>query len=373
MSSSSVSSSSSVGSDVLRRRAAAAAAATGPHVDPAGSTVLVHGSFDGEASDFLDNYELDAEGGDEYTLSQKMAHYCGGAITQEHWAACKAVLCFHAGCATSKLSQMTKVVKEAAMLELYLASVARLDPLVFCEGARTFFCRSFRKKDEPVTAEHLYRYYLDSRRTMRNVILPVFPKDLVSLKSGKGFHESCNEVYAIAYRQEMAKLNTKGVPKFTADALKTMQPPPLWEFSKLPWYLGLAVKIFRRDPQLAPNVGDVICDPANIPLSRAAMKRKKQMEDHHPVSATSSNINKRRSTSASHSNIGKERRYVPACCDHAAFLLLTSFSIFDPAGFFQRQEKKKMLATITDRRWLRLHRRQQSLLMRRNNCCGRRS
>jgi hypothetical protein len=312
---SSASSSSSVGSDVLRRRVAAAAAATaGPPVDPPVGTVLVHGTVNGDQDSlFLDNYERDAEGGDEYTLSQKMAHYCGGAITQDHWAACKAVLCFHAGCATSKLSQMTKLLKEAAMLELYLSSVDRLDPLVFCEKARTFFCRSFRKKDEPVTAEHLYRYYLDSRRTMRNVILPVFPKDLVSLKSGKGFHESCSEVYATAYRQEMAKINAKGVPKYTPDVLKTMQPPPLWEFSKLPWYLGLAVKIFRRDPQLAPNVGDVMCDPANIPISRAAMKRKKQMEDHHPISSTGSN---KRSTSysasVSHSSsIGKERRYEP--------------------------------------------------------------
>jgi hypothetical protein len=33
---------------------------------------------------------------------------------------------------------MTKLLKEAAMLELYLSSVDRLDPLVFCEKARTF-------------------------------------------------------------------------------------------------------------------------------------------------------------------------------------------------------------------------------------------
>jgi hypothetical protein len=68
-----------------------------------------------------------------------MANYCGGAITQDHRAACKAVLCFLGGCATSKLSQMTKLVlKEAAVLELYVSSVDQLDPLVFCEKARTF-------------------------------------------------------------------------------------------------------------------------------------------------------------------------------------------------------------------------------------------
>ena len=192
------------------------------------------------------------------------------------------------------------------------------------------FCRSFRKKDEPVTAEHLYRYYLDSRRTMRTVILPVFPKDFVSLKSGKGFHESCSEVYATAHRQEMAKINAKGVPKYTSDVLKTMQPPPLWEFSKLPWYLGLAVKIFRRNPQLAPNVGDVICDLANIPISRAAMKRKNQMEGHHPISFTGSNKRSTSySTSVSHlSSIGKERRYKPTF-----FFVLPHFLPVSPLSF----------------------------------------
>ena len=45
---------------------------------------------------FLDNYELDAEGNDEHSLSRKMVHYCGGEITQEHWLACKEVIVFYA-------------------------------------------------------------------------------------------------------------------------------------------------------------------------------------------------------------------------------------------------------------------------------------
>jgi hypothetical protein len=59
-----------------------------------------------------------------------------------------------------------------------------------------------------------------------------------------------------------------------------MHPPPLWEFLKLPWCLvGLAVKIFRRDPHLSPNVADVVNDISTVPVSRAAMKRQKQMEN----------------------------------------------------------------------------------------------
>jgi ribose 5-phosphate isomerase len=42
--------------------------------------------------EFLDNYDLDVDGGDEYTLDHKMVHYCGGVITQSHWIACKARL-----------------------------------------------------------------------------------------------------------------------------------------------------------------------------------------------------------------------------------------------------------------------------------------
>ena len=78
---------------------------------------------------FVDNYSLDADDGGEYTLCQKMVHYCGGHIAVEHLAACKAVLVFQAGCSISKLSSMTKVVKEAAMMELYNASIAALDEI----------------------------------------------------------------------------------------------------------------------------------------------------------------------------------------------------------------------------------------------------
>jgi hypothetical protein len=55
------------------------------------------------------------------------------------------------------MTTMTKVLIEAAMLELYLVSIHRLDPRVFCDGSRAFFKRSFRKKEEQVSPEHLYR------------------------------------------------------------------------------------------------------------------------------------------------------------------------------------------------------------------------
>ncbi len=179
------------------------------------------------------------------------------------------------------------------MLELYLVSINRLDPRVFCNGSRAFFTRSFGKKEEQVSSEHLYHYFLDSRCTMQNIIIPVFPKNLVSMKSGKGFHESCNEVYATAYTQELLKLNIRGAPKYTLDMVSNMHPSPMWEFSKLPWNLDLAAKVFQRDPHLSPKVGDVMNDISSVPISRAALKMQKQLKIWKNASCVQ-NIRRRR-------------------------------------------------------------------------------
>ena len=160
-----------------------------------GSTILVVPAeaalFDQE---FQDNYDLDVEGGDDYTLGQKMVHYCGGNITQSHWIACKACLAFFAGAGTSKLMTTTKVLKEASCLQIYLGAIDALDDSHFDSNAKTFFRHSLQKKDDPMTGLALYRYYQDTRAKVRNHVLPFFPKDLVNMKSGRGFHESCNEV-----------------------------------------------------------------------------------------------------------------------------------------------------------------------------------
>ena len=105
---------------------------------------------------FLENYDLEAKGNDEHSLlGCKMVHFCDGAITQEHWLACKEVLVFYAGSATSKLSSMTKVTKEAACLHLDKACILALDVQCFPEDAAEYLGRAFRRKDETMTAEPL--------------------------------------------------------------------------------------------------------------------------------------------------------------------------------------------------------------------------
>ena len=115
---------------------------------------------DNSTGEFVDNYNMDcgSSDDDDFTLSEKMVHYLGRHVVPEHWTACKATLVFFAGSRTSKLTVMTKVGKEAACLNTYLAAIGELDPLHFCPQSKLFFSNSFRKKDEPMFAEPLYRY-----------------------------------------------------------------------------------------------------------------------------------------------------------------------------------------------------------------------
>jgi hypothetical protein len=168
------------------------------------------------------------------------------------------------------LATTTKALKEGACLQLYLGAIEALDEFHFDKASRAFFSHSFQKKDEPMSAHSLYRYYMDSRCKIQNHVLGFFPKDLLSMKSGCGFQETCNKVYVTAYRLEMRKHHTQ-------EEVEQMLPPPMWEYTKSPWYFGLVVKIFRRDPQLALNVAEALKDKTNKPTSRAELRRQKQI------------------------------------------------------------------------------------------------
>jgi hypothetical protein len=122
---------------------------------------------------------------------------------------------------------------------------------------------------------------------MRAALIPLFPKDFHTMRSGKGFHDTCNDVFVSAYRRELVA--TKGMSE--EDANKEL-PPQFWEYKKIPWCFSLTVKIFCRHPQLAEDVSKVLADKSNITISRAALKREKQIKQ---VRSSSSSF----STSAS--------------------------------------------------------------------------
>ncbi len=119
---------------------------TPPPGRPPNRISLVLPAQDGDAHDggrpasmMVDNYDLEeSTGDDDYTLCDKMMHYVGRHITQDHWYACKAVLAFHAGCAVCKLSPMLKAVMQNTCLEAYKAAVADLDEPHFGSDARAF-------------------------------------------------------------------------------------------------------------------------------------------------------------------------------------------------------------------------------------------
>ena len=135
-----------------------------------------------------------------------------------------------------------------------------------------------------MTAYPLYRYFSDSRRDMRAALIPLFPRNFHSMRSGKGFHDTCNDVFVAAYRREL--VTAKG---FTEEAASQELPPQFWEYKKIPWCFSLTVKIFRKHPQLAPDVSKVLADKSNATISRAVLKREKQLKRmvHHSSSASS--------------------------------------------------------------------------------------
>lgn len=222
------------------------------------------------ANSFIDNYHIGTSEDNE-SLSEKMVHYVGGHILPDHWVACKAVLVFYAGSTTTKSTVMTKRGKEEACLEVYKEAVANLDTSHFGVECRHFFLHSFKKKEEPMAAAALWRYYQESRTKMRCSIIPLLPANISKMKSGKGFHDTFDEVFRSQFRRDLLRKNC-----MTVEEVDRELPPSFWEYKKSPWFFGLTVKIFRRHPQLAPDVHAVLSDVANAPQSRAEMLREKQ-------------------------------------------------------------------------------------------------
>jgi len=121
----------------------------------------------------------------------------------------------------------------------------------------------------------VYRSFQGTRAAIRNQVLPIFPTNFNSLKSGRGFHESVNAAITKEYRKTLL---TRKVNPMTKEEAEQDTPPMFWEYKNKPWYYSLATKIFRRHLQLAPNVKDVAGDPANAPVLKAAQKRLAQFK-----------------------------------------------------------------------------------------------
>ena len=82
-----------------------------------------------EDDGFVDNYAINDE--HEHSLSERIVHYVGGYVQQEHWVACKATLVFHAGAVTYKAMTTNKVAMETYCLRIYNSLVGSLDSEFF--------------------------------------------------------------------------------------------------------------------------------------------------------------------------------------------------------------------------------------------------
>ena len=79
------------------------------------------------------------------------------------------------------------------------------------------------------------------------------------MKSGKGFHDTCNDMLIQEFRKELA-LNSK--LNLTPQEIENDLPPQFWEYKKSLWYFRLTLKKF-----LIPNFVEVLGKSSNIPLS----------------------------------------------------------------------------------------------------------
>ena len=148
--------------------------------------------------EFVDNDNLTLGNNDDYTLSDKMVHYCGGQILQVHWSACKAVLAFYyAGLRVSK-GKTTKSKSLTLNISTRMLVIFSVTP-------------SRRRKNPCLPTLFGVTTTTPQGQKFAGILLvQYFPKELVTMKSGRGFHESCNEVYVKAYCLGMANAKFRG-------------------------------------------------------------------------------------------------------------------------------------------------------------------
>jgi hypothetical protein len=90
--------------------------------------------------------------------------------------------------------------------------------------------------------EPFYRYFQDSRNKTRSLLVPLLPKDVMTIKSGRGFHKTCHNIVVAQFRKEYVN-GTNFRLAMTQGKADQMISPPFWDYKKLPWTFFLCVKI----------------------------------------------------------------------------------------------------------------------------------
>jgi hypothetical protein len=104
----------------------------------------------------------------------------------------------------------------------------------------------FRKWMNPCR-HTLYCYYHDCHAKDWNQLLPYFPRNLITMKSGCGFQKSRKERYTKAFMRKSLPQNSgsDGTLKCTKKEIEDLFPPQHWEFvSNSLGTIGCMAKLF---------------------------------------------------------------------------------------------------------------------------------
>ena len=67
------------------------------------------------------------------------------------------------------------------------------------------------------------------------IIIPLLPATFTTMKSGKGFHETCNDLVVTLFCRNVHKGIVANKPSMPWSGAEQLLPPHTWEYKKAPW------------------------------------------------------------------------------------------------------------------------------------------
>jgi hypothetical protein len=87
---------------------------------------------------------------------------------------------------------------------------------------------SFQNKDHLMTEDALYWSFQESRKKVQMIIIPLLPATLTTMKSGKGLHETYNDLVMTLFCRDVHK-GTVAKPSIPWSNTKQLLSPHMWE------------------------------------------------------------------------------------------------------------------------------------------------
>ncbi len=137
---------------------------------------------------------MEGEKEDTYTFGEKILHYLSGHRCRHHWTAIKAAsIVFKGGAPVLKLpphEQVRNGGKDFVCLPWH--SYQWIEPHHIQQWLEDFSHRLILSQGQRNESRSSLQFYLDSRCKMRGQIIQHLPAKFVSMRSGEGFPNTCN-------------------------------------------------------------------------------------------------------------------------------------------------------------------------------------